>query len=118
VFVRLLLGCVIVRSAVRAAMRSGSITAFGRSQADRDTRVVLEAGTDDAISREAWLSLVVIILASLLISLDTTVVNLALPSIIEQFPGHDADWVVTTYLVGIGLAQPGAAWLIDRFGGR
>ena len=85
---------------------------------DRNTRAVHEAGADDAISREAWLSLVVIILASLLISLDTTVVNLALPSIIEQFPGHDADWVVTTYLIGLGLAQPGAAWLIDRFGGR
>jgi EmrB/QacA subfamily drug resistance transporter len=72
----------------------------------------------DVISREAWLSLVVIILGSMLISLDTTVVNLALPSIIDRFPGHDADWVVTTYLIGLGLSQPGAAWLIDRFGGR
>ena len=84
----------------------------------RDTEIVVDGGAKGAISREAWLSLVVIILASLLISLDTTVVNLALPSIIEQFPGHDADWVVTTYLIGLGLSQPGAAWLIDRFGGR
>ena len=84
----------------------------------RDTHAVLESGDTVEISRDAWLSLVVIILASLLIALDTTVVNLALPSIIEHFPGHDADWVVTTYLIGLGLAQPGAAWLIDRFGGR
>jgi EmrB/QacA subfamily drug resistance transporter len=103
---------IIVSVRIIASMR------FGRHPGGGDTRAVLEAGARQEISRDAWLSLVVIILASLLIALDTTVVNLALPSIIAHFPGHDADWVVTTYLIGLGLSQPGAAWLIDRFGGR
>lgn len=70
------------------------------------------------IERETWLALAVIIAASLLISLDSTIVNLALPAVVSAFPGRSVDWVVTSYLIGLGLAQPGAAWLIDRFGGR
>ncbi len=70
------------------------------------------------IDRRAWQALAVVIAGSLVISLDTTMANLALPKVVEHWPGADVEWVVTVYLIGLGLSQPGAAWLIDRFGSR
>ena len=77
-----------------------------------------DAPASGVIDRRAWQALAVIIVGSLVISLDTTVANLALPKIVERWPTADVDWVVTIYLVGLGLSQPGAAWIIDRVGSR
>ena len=52
--------------------------------------------------------------------LDTTIVNVALPTI-----GHDLDadlatlqWVVTGYMLAIAIMIPMTGWLVDRFGAK
>jgi EmrB/QacA subfamily drug resistance transporter len=74
--------------------------------------------TEPVVDRRAWQALAVVIAGSLVISLDTTMANLALPKVVERWPGVDVEWVVTIYLIGLGLSQPGAAWIIDRIGVR
>jgi EmrB/QacA subfamily drug resistance transporter len=76
------------------------------------------AHPEPVVDRRAWQALGVVIVGSLVISLDTTMANLALPKVVERFPGADVEWVVTVYLIGLGLSQPGAAWVIDRVGSR
>lgn len=75
-------------------------------------------GGEITVDRGVWRSFAVVIAGSLLIALDSTVVNLALPSIRAHFGTDNVYWVVTANLIGIGISQPGAAWLIDRVGGR
>lgn len=70
------------------------------------------------VDRRAWQALGVVMVGTLVISLDSTMANLALPKVVEHWPGTNVEWVVTIYLIGLGLAQPGAAWLIDRIGVR
>src|SRR3954468_15583332 len=54
--------------------------------------------------RRRWLALVVVCLAQLMIVLDTTIVNVALPSIQRELDFSQADltWVVNAFLVTFG----------------
>src|SRR3954470_21933606 len=54
--------------------------------------------------RRRWLALVVVCLAQLMIELDTTIVNVALPSIQRDlhFSQGDLSWVVNAFLVTFG----------------
>jgi MFS family permease len=51
-----------------------------------------------------WLALVFIALAQLMVALDATVVNIALPSAQAELSFSDADrqWVVTAYTLALG----------------
>ncbi|HVG67754.1 MAG TPA: MFS transporter, partial [Gaiellales bacterium] len=55
-------------------------------------------------SRRRWLALIVLCLGDLMILLDTTVVNVALPSIREDlgFSEESLAWVVNAYLLTFG----------------
>ena len=61
----------------------------------------LEIATDD---RRRWLALYVLCVGMLMIVLDATIVNVALPSIQEDlgFSQNDLAWVVNAYLVAFG----------------
>jgi EmrB/QacA subfamily drug resistance transporter len=62
--------------------------------------VTAEAGTD----RRRWLALYVLCVGVLMIVLDATIVNVALPSIQEDlgFSQSDLAWVVNAYLIAFG----------------
>jgi EmrB/QacA subfamily drug resistance transporter len=74
----------------------------------------LEAGASSKAGRERWLALYVLCLGMLMIVLDVTVVNVALPSIQEQlhFSSSSLAWVVNAYLIAFG----GLLLLAGRFG--
>src|SRR5579862_3149816 len=57
-----------------------------------------------AESEHRWLILVIVAIAQLMVVLDSTVVNIALPSAQQQlgFPNGDRQWVVTAYALAFG----------------
>jgi len=57
-----------------------------------------------AASDHRWLILVIVAIAQLMVVLDATVVNIALPSAQHAlgFPNSDRQWVVTAYALAFG----------------
>lgn len=67
---------------------------------------------------EKWLILVAIIIALSVDLLDMTIVNVAIPKLMAVF-GVDVNrvqWVVTAYMITIGVVIPITAYLADTFG--
>jgi EmrB/QacA subfamily drug resistance transporter len=64
------------------------------------------------------LPLVVLVIGMFMSVLDTSIVNVAIPTIQDQFGGttDDVQWVVTGYTLMLGVVVPTTAWLGDRFG--
>lgn len=62
--------------------------------------------------------LVVYILAVFMTVIDGTMVNVALPSLADDFgaPTTDIEWIAVGYLLGLAAVIPAAGWLGDRFG--
>jgi DHA2 family multidrug resistance protein len=59
----------------------------------------------------------VFLLGTFMVVLDTTIVNLALPSLQRDFHAIDGvEWVVTAYLAAVGVAQMASSWIADTFG--
>lgn len=54
--------------------------------------------------------------------LNSTTMGVALPEVARDLTpsplGIDVDWVITAFLLGIVMVQPGIGWLSDRFGRR
>src|ERR1700740_2859048 len=75
---------------------------------------ITQVGARAEAGRERWLALYVLCLGMLMIVLDVTVVNVALPSIQEQlhFSSSSLAWVVNAYLIAFG----GLLLLAGRFG--
>src|SRR5881396_2840245 len=50
--------------------------------------------------------------------LDTTITNVALPTLSRQFgaPATSIEWVVTAYLLSLAVFIPVSGWAGDRFG--
>jgi EmrB/QacA subfamily drug resistance transporter len=60
-----------------------------------------------------------IVLATLVVLMDTTFIVLALPAIAEDLgAGSGVEWAVTAFLMMAGVSQVGAGWAADRFGQR
>ncbi|WP_307875408.1 MFS transporter [Frankia nepalensis] len=78
--------------------------------------VTVAAGFD----RRRWLALVVVLLAQLMVMLDTTVVNVALPAIQTDFEVSQADltWALNGYLISYGSLLLVAGRLGDLIGRR
>jgi EmrB/QacA subfamily drug resistance transporter len=64
------------------------------------------------------LPLAVLIVGMFMSVLDTSIVNVAIPTIQNDFGGttDDVQWVVTGYTLTLGVVVPTTAWLGDRFG--
>lgn len=59
----------------------------------------------------------VVLFGTFMVVLDTTVVNLGLPSLQQDFGTVDGvEWVVTAYLAAVGIAHMGSGWVADHFG--
>ena len=71
----------------------------------------------DVDSRYPWIAMGVVLIGTFMVILDTTIVNVALPQIGIALGRSDGiEWVVTAYLLAVGVSQPATGWLADRFG--
>jgi DHA2 family multidrug resistance protein len=69
------------------------------------------------LGRAQWLSLAVVLVGTMMVSLDTTIVNVALPQIRENLhAGKGIEWIVTAYLLAVAVSQPATGWAADRYG--
>lgn len=80
---------------------------------------VAPAWTGPVPEPAAWRALAVIMGATIMVALDTTIVNVALHQIGVDLGADDGiEWVVTGYLLAACVAQPVTGWLSTRFGSR
>lgn len=64
--------------------------------------------------------LIAIILGTFMVILDTTAVNVSLPTLVQQFGSNiqTLQWVLTGYTLAQAAVIPLAGWLSDRFGSK
>lgn len=77
-----------------------------------------ENGAPPAISRHTWMIAAVTGAAAFVALLDSTVANLALIAIRDDFSSRfsTVQWVATGYLIALAVSLPCAAWLSKRVG--
>src|SRR3954464_8291798 len=65
-----------------------------------------------------WLVAIVFVSGLFMDLLDTTIVNVALPTLGKEFNAENTtlEWVVTGYLLSLAVWIPASGWLGDRFG--
>lgn len=76
-------------------------------------------GGTPAAATAGWvLPLVVLVTGMFMSVLDSSIVNVALPTIQKEFGAttDDVQWVVTAYSLTLGVVVPCTAWLGERFG--
>ena len=76
------------------------------------------AGAPTPVPRRAWLALVVLLVGMFMALLDTTIVNVALPTIRTNLGASEAtlSWIISGYALAFGLALIPAGRLGDRIG--
>jgi EmrB/QacA subfamily drug resistance transporter len=90
------------------------------SQAARQgsPRAVASVGTDVTGTGSWFVPLLVVLLGTFMVLLDTSIVTVAIPAIQAEF-GASSDqvqWVATGYNLALGVVVPVAGWMGDRFG--
>jgi EmrB/QacA subfamily drug resistance transporter len=72
------------------------------------------------IERHVWVISGVVILGMIMSILDTTIVNVALHTLHRDLhsPISQVQWVVTGYLLALGVAIPVSGWAAKRFGAK
>lgn len=67
-----------------------------------------------------WQALIVIVLGSFMVVLDSTIVNIALPRMIQVFQTtvDEGELVVTGYMLALAVVMPATGYLSDRFGAK
>lgn len=65
-----------------------------------------------------WVVAIIFVLGLFMEIMDTTIVNVAIPTLAMDFPGSRAgiEWVVLGYLLSIAVWIPSSGWIGDRFG--
>ncbi len=62
------------------------------------------------------IAMTVVLLGTFMVVLDTSIVNVALPRIGADFGSiSDVEWIVTAYLLAVGVSMTTTGWLADRF---
>ncbi|MDT7777415.1 MAG: hypothetical protein QOC67_6339, partial [Pseudonocardiales bacterium] len=77
------------------------------------------AGPPKAASTASWMvPLVVLIFGMFMSVLDTSIVNVAIPTIQKDFGAatDDIQWIATAYTLALGVIVPLSGWLGDRLG--
>jgi len=74
------------------------------------------AGLDPQLKRLA----LVVVLGSIMSILDTTIVNVAIPTLSKDFraPLSTVQWVSTGYLLALAMTIPLTGWAVERFGAK
>jgi EmrB/QacA subfamily drug resistance transporter len=65
-----------------------------------------------------WVVAIVLVSALFLDILDTTIVNVALPTLGREFGPDSTEWVVIGYTLSLAVFIPAAGWLSDRYGSK
>src|ERR1041384_774080 len=67
-----------------------------------------------------WQALIVIALSAFMVILDTTIVNVALPRIIQVFQSNvsTGQLVLAGYMLALAVVVPASGYLSDRFGAK
>ena len=69
--------------------------------------------------RSPWVAMSVILMGTIMVVLDTTIVNVALPQIGDALGGgRGVEWIVSSYLLAVAVSLPVTGWVSDRFGHR
>ncbi|HEU4671329.1 MAG TPA: DHA2 family efflux MFS transporter permease subunit [Candidatus Limnocylindrales bacterium] len=77
----------------------------------------MPGASPSTIGREQWSSLGAVLIGTFMVALDQTIVAIALPQIgIELQASGGIEWVITAYLLALGMVQPATGWLADRIG--
>jgi EmrB/QacA subfamily drug resistance transporter len=77
------------------------------------------AATDGTHSSRPGLALLIVVLGTVMVVLDTTIVTVALPAIGTALKASEGiEWVVTVYLLAVAASLPTTGWLADRLGRR
>src|ERR1700754_4333966 len=64
-----------------------------------------------------WRVMITVVVGGWRINLDTTVINVAFPTLRREFAAgiDEAQWVISVYVLALGIATPLAGFLADRF---
>jgi EmrB/QacA subfamily drug resistance transporter len=67
-----------------------------------------------------WKVLATVIFGIFMVILDTTVVNVAFQALRNEFGGslNDSQWIISVYVLSLGITTPLAGFLADRFGDK
>jgi EmrB/QacA subfamily drug resistance transporter len=67
-----------------------------------------------------WKVLATVIFGIFMVILDTTVVNVAFQTLRNDFGGslNDSQWIISVYVLALGITTPLAGFLADRFGDK
>jgi EmrB/QacA subfamily drug resistance transporter len=67
-----------------------------------------------------WKVLSTVVFGIFMVILDTTVVNVAFQTIRQEFGGNinESQWVISIYVLALGITTPLAGFLADRFGAK
>lgn len=84
------------------------------------TRSAAPAVVPGKLDRSVIITGLVVIAGAIMVLLDTTIVNVALDTLSRELgaPLSTVQWVVTGYLLAVGVAIPVTGWAMDRFGAR
>jgi EmrB/QacA subfamily drug resistance transporter len=65
-----------------------------------------------------WKVLISVVFGLFMVFLDTTVVNVAFPTLRREFDASlaESQWVLSLYVMALGISTPVAGYLADRFG--
>jgi EmrB/QacA subfamily drug resistance transporter len=77
-----------------------------------------EPATDGARPGDKWKILAAVVFGIFMVILDTTVVNVAFRALQNEFQGdlNDSQWILSVYVLALGITTPLAGFLADRFG--
>ncbi len=78
----------------------------------------LDAPTDRPTrTLNPWVPMSVLMATTIMVALDSTIVNVALTPIGKSLhAGVGVEWVMTAYILAVCASQPATGWLADRFG--
>src|SRR3954447_25289821 len=82
------------------------------------TEATAQAWTPPKVPRSAWNALIVLMAGMFMALLDTTIVNVALPTIREDLSASEAtlSWIISGYALAFGIALIPAGRVGDRIG--
>jgi DHA2 family multidrug resistance protein len=72
------------------------------------------------MDKNPWTTLACVVTGVFMVILDTTAVNVAFPTLQREYGAslQSAQWIVSLYVLVLGITTPLAGWLADRFGLR
>ena len=63
--------------------------------------------------------LAVVLVGTLALTLNNSVMSVALPKVADDFEGGpEVDWLITAFLLGVVTILPATGWVAERFGRR